>query len=89
MGARPVDLEIVSGGPVVATSYWTFAAAAGAGYLLGGGRLPRRIVTLALTEGGRMALLVVLRELASRETGITPAARPQHGSANARPAETT
>jgi hypothetical protein len=74
-------------GPLVAPNpYWRLAAAAGAGYLLGGGRLPRRALGLALTEGGRLALLAVLGDLVSRES-ITSAPRPQHGSADAGPEE--
>lgn len=74
---------------VVPSPYWRLAAAAGAGYLLGGGRLPRRVLGLALAEGGRFALVAVLGGLVPRENGVASALRPQHGSTNDRSEETS
>jgi len=52
--------------------YWSLAAAAGAGYLLGGGFPPRRVVGLLLAVSGRMAMTAVLQELiASRANGAS------------------
>ena len=47
--------------------YWSLAAAAGAGYLLGGGFPPRRLVGLFLAASGRMAMIAVFRELISSQ----------------------
>ena len=47
--------------------YWSLAAAAGAGYLLGGGFPPRRLVGLFLAASGRMAMTAVLQELISSQ----------------------
>jgi len=52
---------------IVRNPYWSLAVAAGAGYLLGGGFPPRRLVGLFLAASGRMAMIAVLRELISTQ----------------------
>ncbi len=61
---------------IVRNPYWSLAAAAGAGYLLGGGLLPRRLVGLLLATSGQMAMTAVLRELISSQTNVASAFRP-------------
>jgi len=69
--------------------YWSLAAAAGAGYLLGGGFPPRRLVGLFLAASGRMAMGAVLRELISRQANGASAFRPTNRSADFRQKETS
>jgi len=70
---------------IVRNPYWSLAVAAGAGYLLGGGFLPRRL-GLLLGTSGQMAMTAVLRELISSQAkGSSP--RPR--SADSRPMETS
>ena len=47
--------------------YWPLAAAAGAGYLLGGGFPSRGLVGLIFAAGGRIALTTVLQQLISSQ----------------------
>jgi hypothetical protein len=63
--------------------YWSLAAAAGAGYLLGGGFPPRPFVGLLLAAGGRMAMSAVLQELIASQAKSTSALRPTNRSADA------
>lgn len=55
--------------------YWSLAAAAGAGYLLGGGFPPRRLVGLLLATSGQMVMTAVLRELIPSPVGGPSASR--------------
>ena len=58
---------------IVRNPYWRLAVAAGAGYLLGGGFLPRRLIGLLLGTSGQMAMTAVLRELISSQAkGSSP-----------------
>jgi hypothetical protein len=69
--------------------YWRLAAAAGAGYLLGGGYPPRRLVGLLLAASGQMAMTAVLRELISSQGKGVSAFRPTNRSADSRQRETS
>ena len=72
---------------ILRNPYWSLAAAAGAGYLLGGGFRPRRLVGLMLTAIGQMAMTTVLRELVPSQAKDAPASRPTNRSADSRQRE--
>lgn len=63
------DLADAAGGwfrlEVERSPYWTLSAAAGVGYVLGGG-LPVRLTRWAAGFGGRVLVATLIRELASR-----------------------
>jgi hypothetical protein len=69
--------------------YWRLAAAAGAGYLLGGGFPPRRLVGLLLAASGQMAMTAVLQELISSQAKGASAFRPKNRSTDSRQRETS
>ena len=69
--------------------YWSLAAAAGAGYLLGGGFPPRILVGLLLAASGRMAMTAVLREVISSQAKGAASFRPTNRSADTRQRETS
>jgi hypothetical protein len=79
----------MSGEVIVRNPYWMLAAAAGAGYLLGGGFPPRRLVGLLLGATGQMAMTAVLRELVSSQAKGASAFRPTNRSADSRQRETS
>ena len=60
--------------------YWSLAVAAGAGYLLGGGFPPRRLVGLFLAASGQMAMTAVLQELISSQADGAWVFRPTDSS---------
>jgi hypothetical protein len=74
---------------ILRNPYWSLAAAAGAGYLLGGGFPPRRLVGLLLAASGRMAMTAVLHELISSQANGGSAFRPTNRSTDFRPKETS
>jgi len=79
----------MSGEVIVRNPYWGLAAAAGAGYLLGGGFPPRRLVALLLAVSGQMAMTAVLQELISSQANGASAFRVTNRSADSRPRETS
>ena len=56
--------------------YWSLVAAAGAGYLLGGGFPPRRLIGLMLAAGGRIAMTAILQQLISSQANGASALSP-------------
>jgi hypothetical protein len=74
---------------IVRSPYWSLAAAAGAGYLLGGGFLPRRLVGLLLAASGQMAMTAVLREVISSQAKGAASFRPTNRSADTQQRETS
>ena len=79
----------MSGEVIVRNPYWGLAAAAGAGYLLGGGFPPRRLVALLLAVSGQMAMTAVLQELISSQVKGASTFWPTNRSVDARQRETS
>jgi hypothetical protein len=69
--------------------YWSLAVAAGAGYLLGGGFPPRRLVGLLLAASGQMAMSAVLQKLISSQANGPSVFLPTNRSADSRQRETS
>ena len=77
----------MSGEVIVRNPYWSLAAAAGAGYLLGGGFPLGRLVGLLLGASGQMAMNAVLRELMTSQTNVASAFAATNRSAVSRAME--
>jgi len=67
------EMEGVLAGQVRERPYTTLAAAAGVGYVLGGG-LGSRLTLLAFGMATRLAMAMIARELGSRSVGMAPEA---------------